>query len=66
LSAVDIPTTMHYSIPLNRQPVAKDEHVLLPVGDRIAARVMNFPMHPYLSDAAQQQIVEQLQASLKT
>ena len=43
-----IPTAVHYPIPLNKQPAVASEKVL-PMGDKIAERVMSLPMHPYLT-----------------
>lgn len=56
----DIPTAVHYPIPLNKQPAVADESVILPVGDAIAERVMSLPMHPYLAAEAQEKIVASL------
>ena len=52
LKQADIPTAVHYPIPLNKQPAVADDTVQLPVGDAVARRVMSLPMHPYL-DAPQ-------------
>lgn len=52
LQAAGVPTAVHYPIPLNKQPAVADEQVLLPVGDKIATRVMSLPMHPYLDKAS--------------
>ncbi|BBR52924.1 MULTISPECIES: DegT/DnrJ/EryC1/StrS family aminotransferase [Pseudomonas] len=52
LQAVGIPTAVHYPIPLNKQPAVADQRALLPVGDRVATRVMSLPMHPYLDKAS--------------
>ena len=60
LKAQGIPTAVHYPIPLNKQPAVADAQVSLPVGDRIAERVMSLPMHPYLTVEEQQVIVESL------
>ena len=60
LKAQGIPTAVHYPIPLNKQPAVADAQVSLPVGDRIAERVMSLPMHPYLTVEEQQAIVESL------
>jgi UDP-2-acetamido-2-deoxy-ribo-hexuluronate aminotransferase len=51
LKAQDIPTAVHYPIPLNRQGAyarfcCPD---CTPNADRAAARVLSLPMHPYLS-----------------
>jgi len=51
LNARDIPTAVHYPIPLNRQGAYA--HFCCPDctpnADRAAARVFSLPMHPYLS-----------------
>ena len=60
LKEQDIPTAVHYPIPLNKQPAVADESVILPVGDAIAERVMSLPMHPYLTAEAQEKIVAAL------
>lgn len=60
LKALGVPTAVHYPIPLNRQPAVGDESACLPVGDRIANRVMSLPMHPYLTDEQVRRIVLQL------
>ncbi|MBN3117019.1 DegT/DnrJ/EryC1/StrS aminotransferase family protein [Pectobacterium brasiliense] len=57
LQADNIPTAIHYPIPLNKQPAVKDVSVFLPVGDRIADRVVSLPMHPYLEESEQITIV---------
>jgi UDP-2-acetamido-2-deoxy-ribo-hexuluronate aminotransferase len=49
LKAADIPTAIHYPIPLNKQPAVADVEANLPVGDKIAEVVISLPMHPYLS-----------------
>lgn len=59
MKAKGIPTAVHYPVPLHRQPVfaslgyqADD----FPVSERVAARVVSLPMHPYLSDEQLQQV----------
>jgi UDP-2-acetamido-2-deoxy-ribo-hexuluronate aminotransferase len=56
LKEVGVPTTVHYPIPLNRQPAVADPAALLPVGDALAQKVLSLPMHPYLDAAAQLRI----------
>ncbi|CAN7339484.1 DegT/DnrJ/EryC1/StrS family aminotransferase [Variovorax paradoxus] len=51
-----VPTTVHYPIPLNKQPAVADERVSLPFGDVIAGEVLSLPMHPYLSKQDQSRI----------
>ncbi|MDG2915670.1 DegT/DnrJ/EryC1/StrS aminotransferase family protein [Bisgaard Taxon 10/6] len=60
LKTLGIPTAVHYPIPLNKQPAVADSRINLPVGDLIAERVMSLPMHPYLTSAEQQKIVQSL------
>lgn len=52
LQAAGVPTAVHYPIPLNKQPAVADEASSLPVGDKVATRVMSLPMHPYLDKAS--------------
>jgi UDP-2-acetamido-2-deoxy-ribo-hexuluronate aminotransferase len=49
LKKADIPTAVHYPIPLNKQPAVVDAAAHLPVGDAVAQKVMSLPMHPYLN-----------------
>lgn len=58
LEAAGIPTTVHYPIPLNRQPAVADTNVALPVGDAVAERVLSLPMHAYLDDMNIARVVE--------
>lgn len=65
LQAAGIPTAVHYPIPLNKQPAVADATAQLPVGDAVAQRVMSLPMHPYLSAADQERIVQAVQTTLE-
>lgn len=58
LKDAGIPTAVHYPIPLNRQPAVADAAAKLPVGDAIAEKVMSLPMHPYLNESAQREVVD--------
>lgn len=55
-----IPTAVHYPIPLNKQPAVADTNAVLPVGDKVAERVMSLPMHPYLTPEDQGNITKAL------
>lgn len=59
-----IPTAVHYPLPLNRQPAVSDDAAHLPEGDRAAAQVLSLPMHPYMSDKEQEQIISALAGAL--
>lgn len=56
LNDAGVPTAVHYPIPLNKQPVF-DNGATVPVAEDIAKRVMSLPMHPYLDEATQDEIV---------
>ncbi|NVF13658.1 DegT/DnrJ/EryC1/StrS family aminotransferase [Vreelandella maris] len=51
MKELGIPTTVHYPIPLNRQPAVADDLVQLPVGDKMADQVVSLPMHPYIEES---------------
>lgn len=60
LNNAGIPTAVHYPIPLNKQPAVHDASASLPVGDKVANRVISLPMHPYLTRAEQEKIISAL------
>ena len=64
LKAFGIPTAVHYPVPLNKQPAVADQQASLPVGDEVAQQVVSLPMHPYLKQADQEKITEQLRGAL--
>ena len=63
-----VPTAVYYPIPIHRQgvysgyPVAPDG---LPVTEAKAGQVISLPMHPYLSEDDQDQIVAAIRAFVK-
>jgi len=59
LNANNIPTAVHYPIPLHKQPIfaANYQGQDLSVSEKIAAQVISLPMHPYLDHASQDKIV---------
>lgn len=57
LSASDIPSAVHYPIPLHKQPAMFDENADVPIATGLSDKVMSLPMHPYLSDKEQDDIV---------
>ena len=67
LKADGIPTAVHYPLLIHQQPAfvghfQRNAH--FPVAERAAARVMSLPMHPYLTEAEQDQIVLQLKTAV--
>lgn len=57
LGVENIPTAVHYPIPLNKQPAVADLAAELPNGDALAEVVLSLPMHPYLSRQEQIRVV---------
>jgi UDP-2-acetamido-2-deoxy-ribo-hexuluronate aminotransferase len=67
MKAQGIPTSVHYPISLHEQPVFAELDYKVgdfPVSERIAARVVSLPMHPYLTDAQQQQVVAAVRSAV--
>jgi UDP-2-acetamido-2-deoxy-ribo-hexuluronate aminotransferase len=58
LKAKGIPTTVHYPLPINRQPAVADSNAVLPEGDRAADEVVSLPIHPYMNDKTISRVVE--------
>lgn len=62
LKSVEIPTAVHYPVPLNRQPAYA--HLCCPdctpVADAIAENVLSLPMHADLRQEQQQRVIEVL------
>ncbi|MEA3274304.1 MAG: DegT/DnrJ/EryC1/StrS family aminotransferase [Pseudomonadota bacterium] len=63
----DIPTAVHYPVPLNLQPIfesAGQPRGTLPVAEETARQVVSLPMHPYLSDNELAQVADAVAATL--
>jgi len=59
LNVNDIPTAVHYPIPLHKQPIFTHNYngQDLSVSERVAAKVVSLPMHPYLDEITQDKII---------
>tara|TARA_Y100000758_G_scaffold276990_2_gene222134 strand:- start:5944 stop:7020 length:1077 start_codon:yes stop_codon:yes gene_type:complete len=55
-----IPTAVHYPIPLNKQPAVASSNASLPIGDKVAEKVMSLPMHPYMLEKDVAEIADAL------
>lgn len=64
LSERGIPTAIHYPLPLNKQPAVADQTKSLPIGDLAAEQVLSLPIHPYITELDQQQVIDALKASI--
>ncbi len=57
LNGKDIPTAVHYPIPLNQQPALK-QSIKTPIAEAISNKVLSLPMHPLLSEKNMNIIIE--------
>jgi UDP-2-acetamido-2-deoxy-ribo-hexuluronate aminotransferase len=67
MKARSVPTAVHYPVPLHLQPVFANlgQGVgSFPVSEAVGDRVLSLPMHPYLSEAQQAQVVQALKESV--
>ena len=66
LAALDIPTAVHYPIPLHMQPALKDYSlgVSLPITEMVASTVVSLPMYPYMDEATQDKVVAAVKQSV--
>jgi len=67
LSERGIPTAVHYPVPLHLQPAfefLREPVGSFPVAEAAAARVMSLPMHPYLDEPQQAEVVDALRAAV--
>lgn len=64
LADQQIPTAVHYPLPLNRQPAVADSEAYLPVGDTAAREVVSLPFHADMNDADQRGVAAALQRAL--
>lgn len=60
LKEKNIPTAVHYPVPLTLQPAFKDVQTSCPISEALSQRVFSLPMHPYLSSNDQEQIVQEV------
>lgn len=62
---LNIPTAIHYPLPLNKQPVFDFSNKKLPAGDALSNSIISIPMGPYLNATEQESVVEAVNESLK-
>jgi len=67
MKARGVPTAVHYPVPLHLQPVFSNlgQGVgAFPVSEHVGNRVISLPMHPYLTEEQQVQVVDALKESV--
>lgn len=61
LAAQQIPTAVHYPLPINRQPLfLNDVQAVFPHSDVAAKEVLSLPFHPYMRPEDMEKIVQAL------
>lgn len=60
-----VPTSVHYPLPLNRQPAVSEPDTCLPNGDAAAEQVLSLPMHPYLEAEQQARVIKAVAAAVE-
>ena len=67
LKAAEVPTAVHYPVPLHRQPAYAGlcRHGDLRHAETASAQVVSLPMHPYMDEAAQDRVVIAARAALR-
>jgi UDP-2-acetamido-2-deoxy-ribo-hexuluronate aminotransferase len=64
LRGTDIPTAIHYPVPLNEQPAYKKHtQSVMHIAQQVAKQVISLPMGPYLTEQDQDEIVKALSRS---
>ena len=67
LEGLNIPTLVHYPIPLHRQKAfAEFSPARCPNADQLCSRVLSLPMHAYLDEATQDRIVGAVRDGLRS
>lgn len=62
-----IPTAVYYAKPLHQQPAYRaypTDPAGLTVAERLSQQVLSLPMHPYLEEASQTRIIEEVRAAV--
>lgn len=58
LLAIGVPTAVHYPLPIHKQPAFLNPTLSLRHSETAAHRVLSLPMHPYMPQGVQEQIIE--------
>jgi len=66
LNQVGLPTAVHYPIPVDQQPAIPVNEPPLPHAKAVSEKVMSLPMHPYMDEATQKDIVNKVVDALSS
>jgi len=66
LKAAGVPSAIYYPKPLHHQPAYRDAHdgASLPVSETIATRILALPIHPELTEADVERVIEAVLANV--
>ena len=64
LNQIGVPTAVHYPIPVDQQPAIPVNEPPLPNAKAVSEKVMSLPMHPYLEESTQKDIVQKVVAAM--
>tara|TARA_Y100000588_G_C14226136_1_gene913205 strand:- start:1044 stop:2186 length:1143 start_codon:yes stop_codon:yes gene_type:complete len=64
-----VPTAVHYPVPIHLQPAIQNLNLgqgvgSMPIAESLATKVFSLPMHPFLDEQTQDQIIEALVGAL--
>lgn len=64
LNAAGIPTTIHYPIPLSKQPALSHLNLMEtnPISEKLSHMVLSIPFHPYMDEKTQTKICDTLKS----
>ena len=58
LRTANIPTAVHYPMPLNKQPAVCNNQDSLIISEKLAKQVVSLPMHAYMTEPVFEKIIE--------
>ena len=64
LKLMNVPSAIHYPLPLNKQIAFADHGIKLQVAEKVSTEVLSLPIGPYISHSDQVHVVKSLKQSL--
>jgi UDP-2-acetamido-2-deoxy-ribo-hexuluronate aminotransferase len=60
LTKYEIPSAIHYPVPVHKQLAYRDKNLKLPVSEHVSKHILCLPMHPYLTKQDQKIIIKNI------
>jgi UDP-2-acetamido-2-deoxy-ribo-hexuluronate aminotransferase len=57
LQSFNIPTSIHYPLPLYRQPALMKKNISLPITEELSSKVLSIPIHAYMDERTKSTII---------